>query len=227
MWVDSTGIVTIRGRFAMHHGAEESSGDGTGEVPAPAFLTRTSGELLGRRPLPRVIARPVLVVLGPTGVGKTTVARRLLGGSPAECAVTSFRQGLVAAARAGWPADLRYAPDLLFDDIDCLHGRWGAVDLLGQLLRDRAAAGRRTILCQGGVDPSVTLIYGQLPLTSRATLLLRFPVGRGRRRYVVQRCHERGIPFPEARAAVTMEPWSYAAVEHMLDRIARHLTISG
>lgn len=192
----------------------------TSEAPQPALITRTSGELLGRRPLPRVVAtRPVIFVLGPRGVGKTSVARRILGDDREECTVACFRSGLVAAARGAWPSRLRTAPELLFDDVDCLHGRWGAVDLLGQLLRERTEAGLRTVLCQGAVDQSVTLLYGQLPLTARATVLLRFPVGRGRRRYVVNLCQEKGIPFPHARRVVQLDPWSYKAVEASLDEL--------
>ena len=67
---------------------------------APALITRTSGELIGRRPLPRVLLeRPVLFVLGPRGVGKTSVARRIL--AEREGAVElSFRAAVVTAASA-------------------------------------------------------------------------------------------------------------------------------
>lgn len=193
----------------------------TGEVPAPALITRTSGELLGRRPLPRLLTtRPVLFVLGPEGVGKSSVGHRVLGDTARECAEACFRRGLIAAAGGGWPEPLRTATDLLLDGVDCLHGRWGAVDLMGALLRERVARGLRTVLCQGRVDQSVTLLYGQLPLTARATVLLRFPVGRGRRRYVLERCRDRGIPYARARAAATLEPWTYAHIEHFLDELA-------
>jgi hypothetical protein len=176
--------------------------------------------MLGRRPLPRVLReRPILFVLGPAGVGKTSVARRLLGENGGVEA--SFRTALVAAARhRAWAPELRDAASLLFDDVDFLHNRYGAQDLIGGLLRERALAGRRTVLVQGGPDTSVTLLYPMVPLALRATLLLRFPVGRGRRRHVATRCLERGLPYAQARDAVSLEPWTYAGVERFLDCLA-------
>src|SRR5436190_8671872 len=42
----------------------------------PALVSGTSGEFLGRKPLPRSVAtRPALFIFGPAGVGKTSVAR--------------------------------------------------------------------------------------------------------------------------------------------------------
>jgi len=196
-----------------------SGSDSTSEFLLPALVTRTSSELLGRRPLPHVLReRPILFVLGPVGVGKTTVARRILG-DPAATLEANFRTTVVAAARhRSWAPELRQAPALLFDEVDFLHNRLGAQELLGGLLRERALAGRRTILCQGGpTDTSVTLLYPAVPFALRATLLLRFPVGRGRRRHVAGRCLVRGLSYAAAREAVVMEPWSYAAVERFLD----------
>lgn len=212
-----TGIVSTRQRGGS---MVDGGGDETGEVPAPAAITRTSGELLGRRPLPRLLTtRPVTFLLGPVGVGKTSVARRLLGEERRECAEACYRRGLIAAAGGAWPEPARLSPSLLLDEVDCLHGRWGAVDLLGALLRERVARGLHTVVAQGQVDQSVTLLYGQLPLSARATVLLRFPVGRGRRRYVLERCVARGIDYALARPAVTLEPWSYNTVEAFLDEI--------
>lgn len=195
--------------------------ESTSEVPSPALITRTSAEMLNRRGLPRVIeGRPILFVLGPPGVGKTVVARRILGEPRREIAVVCLRTALIeAAGRRGWAEPLRTAPGVLFDDVDYLHGRYGAVNLFGDLLRERAAAGLRTVLCEGPADQSVTLLYGRLDLASRATILLRFPVGRGRRRHVANRCLARGIPYH--REAMVYEPWSYAAVEEILDAIPR------
>jgi hypothetical protein len=193
----------------------------TGEVLLPALITRTSAEVLGRRPLPRVVReRPAIFVLGPNGVGKTTVARRLTDVPGVR--VIEFRSAVVTAARErAWSRDLREAPALLLDDVDFLHNRLGAQELLGKLLRERAIAGRRTVLCQGQPDTSVTLLYTAVPLSLRATVLLRFPVGRGRRRHVLARCEARGIDYAEARSAVQLEPWTYEGVERALDSLVR------
>src|SRR5687768_16924784 len=94
------------------------------EVPSPALITRTSGELLGKRPWPRVLTdRPLLFVLGPRDAGKTSVARRLLGSDALEIDREGLRHALNNAARfREWDPHLRQAGTLLFEAVDCLHG---------------------------------------------------------------------------------------------------------
>lgn len=195
---------------------------GSRPVKSPALVTRTSGEMLGSRPLPRVVSgRPVLFVLGPVEVGKTSVARRVLGAQLLERSGAALNKALTHAARhRRWPSEYVEAPALLLDGVERLHGRFGPISLVGDLLRARAESGLRTVFCQGPNDESVTLLYPEVPLELGATLLLRFPVGRGRKRYVAERCRARGIrDCSLAKPAVLMEPWSYARVETFLDRL--------
>lgn len=188
----------------------------------PALVTRTSGELLGRRPLPRVISeRPVVFVLGPGQVGKTSVARRILGSGVVELGRPEVEAALHHAARHGqFPDVFLNASALLLDDLDYLADRHGPLQLLGRLLLARSRAGTRTVVCQGS-DTSCTLLAGPIPHDARATLLLRFPVGRGRRRFVVGRCRARGVPLALVRGAIEMEPWTYDAVEAWLDGVGQ------
>ncbi len=192
----------------------------SGEVLEPAAVTRTSAELL-HRSLPQVLsARPIRFVLGPKGVGKSSVAARLLGKDAIVVSGDGLRSALTRAARyKKWPEGWEAAPALLLDEVDCLHGRFGVLQMLGRLLDQRARNSLATVICQGSADTSITLLYDSVPLHLRASLLLRFPVGRGRRSYVKARCEARGIDMAHVKKGAALEPWSYAAVEGYLDAI--------
>ena len=111
-------------------------------------------------------------------------------------------------------------PGLILDGVDCLYGREGAVSLLGGLLRDRCARGLKTVVTQGPADDSIGLLYSAVPPQVRASVLLRFPVGRGRRRFVQQECRRLSIPFSLAREHVMAEPWTYASVRAAIEALA-------
>ncbi len=192
----------------------------TSPCAGPAAITRTSGEILGRRGLPRALeGRPLVFVLGPRGVGKSTIAERLLRGH--DTTRMDFRDALVdAVGRGAWPRRFELAPALWIDDLDYLHGRMGACEFLARLLRVRAQAGRLTVLCQGAADDSILELARRVPCEARATMLLRFPVGRGRRGWVQERASSAGIPWPCVRELATLEPWSYRVVDEALAALA-------
>lgn len=187
----------------------------------PALFTRTSKELLGGRSLPTVVRdRPVVYILGDRGSGKSAVALRLAPSMAPRYDPDGQRNALILAGRhRRWCALLVESPGLILDGVQGLHRSFGKVRLLGELLRLRAAAGRRTILVLGSADTSMTLLYPEVPCEQSATVLLRFPVGGGRRRFVAERCAARGIRPDLAGGARHLDPWTYAGVESYLDNL--------
>lgn len=179
-----------------------------------AFVSGTSSEFLGRRPLPRAAQeRPVVFVLGPAGVGKSAVARRLLDHpTPLHLTGEVLHDALTTQARRrGWREDIRQHPALVLDGPCFLHRRPAVLRMLKELLRLRAADGLRTMVCEGADRSPLGVLMEGVDAEQRATVALRFPVGRGRRRYALRLCVELGLDPRHALRADAIEPWTYDA----------------
>ena len=193
----------------------------SGEFFAPALLTGTSEEFLGRKPLPRVLrARNTVFVLGPQGVGKSTVARSLAGPAHIQYDTRQLEHVLIDCVRLGrWSERIEAAPSLVIDGPVWLRHRPGAVMLLLDLARRRSAAGRRTVFCQvsnpqplpgGESDGSIEELIAQSEPGSAVVVGLRFPTGRkSRLRCARQLCEELGLPAVAAHGSESLEPWRY------------------
>lgn len=187
--------------------------------PLPAFLTGTSTEYIGDRPLPRVVRdRPILFVLGPRGAGKSLVASRFAGPRRMVLDTQGVQRAILERVRRGtWSDELRHESSLVLDGPVWLCGRPAVVGLLCELLALRAAAGRRTVVCQADSDGSISLLFEKLPIGRSATVALRFPSSRRARLRAAERiCLDHGIPVRCAKGTASTEDWSYARV---LERI--------
>lgn len=193
----------------------------------PAFVSGTSSEFLGKRPLPRAArSRALVFILGPPGVGKSAVARRLLedchslGSDGAGGALdvlhlsgNDLHDALTnQARRRSWRDDIRYAPCLILDGPCYLHRRPAVVRVLRELLRLRAQDGLRTMVSEGSDRSPMTELLDAVDPEKRAVVALRFPVGRGRRRYAVRVCRDLEIDSRYAALTDDLDPWTYDAV---------------
>lgn len=179
-----------------------------------ALIVGTSTEFLGKKPLPIVVRqRPVLLVLGEAGTGKTSVARRILGQNALRLRGEALQEACARAVRRGrWPEELLVAPGLILDGPTYLNRRPGVVRLLGSLLASRSSVGLRTVVCQGKADDTASLLMDGLETGQRATVTLRFPIGRGRVRFAVRMCQQLDLPTSIGRQLEVSEPWTYRKV---------------
>jgi hypothetical protein len=197
------------------HAPEVPSQTGPVEDWAPSFVTGTSAEYLGRRPLPRVVReRAAVVVVGPPRSGKTSVGVRLAGDGALVLDTRQLEEAVVDRIRSGvWRAEIAAAAALLLDGPVWLADRSGVVAVLVELLQLRQAAQRRTVVCQSDVDGSVSALLVAMPPGSIAMVGLRFPIGpRGRLRFARALCDTLGLPRARARGTEVLEPWDYPAV---------------
>lgn len=198
----------------------------TRRAGAPALLSGTSSEYLGRRAPPRILReRAVVLLLGDVGVGKSTVAGRLaetLGPLPGRRQFAGVHRldaaGLQDAiaeyvATRKWSDVMRNAGALVLDGPTWLHARPAQFQCLLALLKDRAERGRRTFVCQGDDSASLSALMRAMEPGSLATIALRFPKGpQGRLRFARRVCDELRLPRSAARGTEDLTPWGYDAV---------------
>ena len=182
--------------------------------PMPALVSGTSQEFAGAKPLPRAIrARAMVFVLGPSGVGKTTVAKRIGGSSARYLSSEDVLKAINAFARSRKiPDDLDTCPTLILECPSFLERRPAAQNALQSLLRVRAGGDRRTVVCEAESGTPLEDLMSVVHPGYRATVMLRFPVGRGRKRYALRVCDELGLPAHCASGTESLDPWTYDTV---------------
>jgi DNA polymerase III delta prime subunit len=165
-----------------------------------------------------LLQRPLVVIAGPVGVGKTTVALRVAGEGAHHLEGVGLHKATVdRVRRRRWPDSLTGPEPLVLDGPVYLAHRPAAAAALQELVRQRADHGHRTLLVESMLcDGSMGLLMDAVPCERRVTLMLRFPGSRGRSRFARRVCEELGLPWRHARDLDGMEPWSYTAVREAL-----------
>ncbi|MCB9685898.1 MAG: hypothetical protein H6735_12725 [Alphaproteobacteria bacterium] len=184
----------------------------SGTFLAPALLTGTSAEFMGKKPLPRLVSeRRMLFVLGPSGVGKSTVARVLCTEPRDELDTPGLAHRLIERVRLGaWPDEMLEDRPLVIDGPVGMRHRPSAVALLLELARQRALKGYRTVFCQTEPDGSVEELITQCEPGWAVVVGLRFPSGRkSRLRTARQICADLGLPPSAAEGTEHLDPWRY------------------
>ncbi len=188
--------------------------------PAPALVSGTSSEFLGGKPLPRSVReRPLVFLLGPRGVGKTSVAHRLVEEGTLHLHERALLDAVSHQVRQRqWPDQLDTLPALILEGPSFLPHRPGMAAAIQALIGARAEAGLKTIITDAEGATALGMMEGIAP-ELRATVVLRFPVGRGRLRLARHLCEELEIDVRHAEQTLDLRPWSYAAVLERLQQM--------
>jgi hypothetical protein len=215
---------------------KDAGDEESGSFLAPALLTGTSSEFMGRKPLPRLLRQRHLVfVLGPQGVGKSTVGRvlsrtngdaRVPSRLPAvngysgwmDLDTSRLEHALLDRVRSGrWASEIEGASALVIDGPVWLRNRHGAVALLLELAKLRCTAQRRTVFCQAVTDGSIEELISLTEPGSAVVVGLRFPTGRkSRLRCAHEVCDAHGLPHAAADGSEALDPWRYDQLQAFL-----------
>ena len=191
-----------------------------------SFFQGVYTEFAGEKPLPKALReRTTIFIFGEDGVGKTIVARHLLGEGhrlmKRQEVLDSF---LLKIRRRRWMDEISTHPKLILESPSFLRQRPLILEMLQSLIRLRNRKGLQTILLDAEDCGPVREIVQSTDLKERATIMLRFPAGRGRYRFLAHACRERGLPIKLARELSLLEPWTYKAVFEQIEQAEANLT---
>ena len=188
----------------------------------PSFFQGTYTEFTGAKQLPKALQdRPTVFIFGDDGVGKTILARHLLQDDfllmRRQEVLDSF---LSKVRKRRWTNEISSHPKLILESPSFLRHRPQILKMLQSLIALRTKKGLRTILLDSEDWGPVREVVQSIPIEDRATIMLRFPAGRGRYRFLAHVCRERNIPVQIARELSLIEPWDYKTVFAMLDAMS-------
>jgi len=188
----------------------------------PSLISGVYTEFIGNKPLPKAVReRQIVFIFGPAGVGKTIVAKHLFGEQ-----YTLYKQQQLMDAflqkvrRRRWSSELSSVDNLIIEGPCFLEQRPQILLMLQSLIRLRFKKGLRTIILDAEDLGPVREILRSIPHEDRATILLRFPEGRGRYRFLAHACRKRGIPIQHARRLMNVKPWTYSFVFNDLESLS-------
>ena len=187
-----------------------------------SFISGTCSEFLGDKPLPVLLKeRPIVFLLGPSGVGKSMVARRILGKDTTFLKQQEFLDSLALRILLHkWPDTLIETEHLIVEGPCFLDARPTVLLAFSQLIEERVRKGYRTVILDAEDHGPLQKLLTIVSKKQRFTILLRFPSGRGRFRFLAHACRSRGLSLSHAKRLSKKEPWTYACVLDELDEIA-------
>ena len=185
----------------------------------PSFFQGVYTEFTGDKPLPKALQeRPTIFIFGEEGVGKTILARHLMG---AEHLLMKRQQVLdiflLKVRKRRWMNEISTHPKLILESPSFLRQRPQILKMLQALIQLRSRKGLKTILLDSEDMGPIRDVVQSTVVSERATVMLRFPSGRGRYRFLARACRERNIPVKVARELSKIEPWTYKTVFELLE----------
>ena len=184
-----------------------------------SFFSGVYTEFTGEKTLPRALQeRQTIFIFGQSGVGKTIVAHHLAGEQAVLMKKNQVLDVFLQKIRRGrWMDDISTCHSLILECPAYLHLRPQILKMLQDVIKLRVNKGLKTIILDSEDASPVRGILQTISIEERATISLRFPVGRGRYRFLAYACRERGLPVKLARQLSEVEPWNYATVFSMME----------
>lgn len=186
-----------------------------------SFLSGTMSEFSGTKQVPKLCyERNILFVLGPSGVGKTRVARHIYGEDTVVLRKDDLLDGIALRILLHrWPKTLREPQKLIIESPCFLQIRPTVQQSFVSLISERLQNGKQTAILDAEDHSPLGHVLREIPYDKRMTILLRFPSGRGRYRFLAHECKKRKLSVFHARQLSRFEPWCYSKVLNELDRL--------
>ena len=191
--------------------------------PPVVFLTGTYTEFVGNRDQPSALtSRPVLFLLGPAGSGKTTVAKHWLGPTAPIIRQDEMFTRLIRRIhdRTWNNTELCEHDRLILEIPSLIANKTQITKLLTELINERSRLGKKTAILDSEDNASLQGLMASIDSTTRVSIVLRFPEGRGRYRFLAHWCKEKNVPLRHARKLTRHHPWTYRNVLNELEKIA-------